>query len=66
MRCPTAPAPRRRSAHCAAIPRYGEAARSNLEASGTNASAAVRGYLTVVAEATKQELAEILARFPPR
>ena len=43
-----------------------EAARANLEASGTDASAAVRGYMAVIAEATKQELAEILERFPPR
>jgi hypothetical protein len=43
-----------------------EAARANLEASGTDASAAVRGYMAAIAEATEQELAEILAQFPPK
>jgi hypothetical protein len=61
---PNSPKTPIRSLRC--DPAAWEAARANLEASGTDASAAVRGYLAVVAEATKQELAEIPARFPPR
>lgn len=53
-----------RSVRC--DPAAWEAARANLEAAGTDASAAVRGYMAAVAEADPQRLAEILERFPPR
>jgi len=53
-----------RSVRC--DPTVWEAARANLEVSGTDASAAVRGFMAVIAKATEQELAEILERFPPR
>lgn len=61
---PNSPKTPIRSVRC--DPAVWEAARANLAASGTDASAAVRGYMAVVAQATEQELSEILEKFPPR
>jgi hypothetical protein len=61
---PNSPKTPIRSVRC--DPSIWEAARANLDASGTDASAAVRGYMAVIAEATERELAEILERFPPQ
>lgn len=42
------------------------AAGGKLAAAGTDRSAAVRGYLTAIAAADPQRVAEILAAFPPK
>lgn len=64
LEVPNSPKTPIRSVRC--DPAVWEAARANLEALGSDASAAVRGYMAVVAEATEQELSDILERFPPR
>lgn len=64
LEVPNSPKTPIRSVRC--NPAVWEAARANLEASGTDASAAVRGYMAVIAEATEHELAKILEQFPPK
>lgn len=61
---PNSPKTPIRSLRC--DPTVWESARANLEAAGTDASAAVRGFMAAVADADPQRLAGILAAFPPK